>query len=1132
MRAQVTLADKYELDSGRAFMTGVQALVRLPMLIRDMDRARGLNTAGFISGYRGSPLGTYDMQLAQAKDLLETHDIVVQRGINEDLGATAVWGTQHVPLFNGHKRDGVFGLWYGKGPGVDRTGDVFKHANFAGTSALGGVLALAGDDHSCKSSTLPNQSEFAFADAEMPSLVPSTIDEVIEFGLKGIQLSRYSGCWIGIKTIADLMDASTSAHIDHRRWQTTVPDFDLPEGGLNIRLGQTPDQKEILHRHFRLPAAQAFARHNGLNPLTQDAPAARLGIAASGKGFLHVMDALRLLEISEAEARHMGLRIWKVGMVWPLDPVGATHFADGLETVLVVEERRNLIEYQLRDALYGLPDARRPRIRGKDLVRDVLDLDTVGVAIALFEVLPPEARTEARQAIIARSTAQAAAKENVVQLHTRKPFFCAGCPHNTSTTVPEGSRASAGIGCHYMVQFMPDRHSEICTHMGGEGVTWVGQAPFTDEPHIFANLGDGTYFHSGLLAIRQSVAAHVNITYKILYNDAVAMTGGQHVDGVLHPVTVAQQVAAEGVKRIILVSPHPDRWRNHPKMPAKVSFYHRDQIEQAEAELKATHGTSVLIYDQMCATELRRRRKRGLAPQMKERIFINDKVCEGCGDCSAKSNCIAVGPKETELGRKREIDQSACNLDTSCVKGFCPSFVSLEGAQVKKAQPAAIDHLIEGLPDIIPVSLSDQPYNLLITGVGGLGVTSLSAMVGMAAHIEGLEVICVDQIGLAQRGGAVDAHVRFAAPGVMVPGGRIPLGEADVLIAADMITAHGKACLPLLGKDRTTGFLNSALTPSAEFTLNTNTIFDQASMTRRVRQAARSLETLDAAGLARTYMGDAVYALMILWGAAWQSGVLPLSLAAIEKAIELNGAAVKANLCAFALGRAWAEGRLEAKPEETHVFDLETFVAARVADLTVYQNAAYAARYKAMVDLVRGEPQLTEAVARNAYKLMAYKDEYEVARLYSDPDFRKTLAEQFEDTKKISVFLAPPFMGTKKRKFGPWVFQAFVLLKAMKGLRGTLFDPFGHTHERRTERQLVVDYERLIQRLVRDLAPHNLDLAVALARLPEEIRGFGHIKLANLEKTRAKEADLVVQFEAATPKEPHTKAQLKDAVHV
>ncbi|ESQ87622.1 MFS transporter [Asticcacaulis sp. AC460] len=1149
MRAQVTLADKYELDSGRAFMTGVQALVRLPMLIRDRDRKAGLNTAGFISGYRGSPLGTYDMQLSSAQKLLDAHDIVVQRGINEDLGATAVWGTQHVPLFQGAKKDGVFGLWYGKGPGVDRTGDVFKHANLAGTSQYGGVLALAGDDHSCKSSTLANQSEFAFLDAEMPTLAPATIDEVIDFGMKGIALSRYSGCWIGLKTIADLMDASTSAHIDPERYTTVIPDFDLPEGGLNIRLNDPPEAKEIRHRHFRLPAAQAFARANNIDRIVSDSSRPRLGIAATGKGFLHVLDALRLLDIGDAEARDLGLRLWKIGLVWPLDPVAATAFADGLESVLVVEERRNLIEYQLRDVLYILPDGRRPRIlgkhdaAGKPLVRDTLDLDTGHVALALFDSLPEAARTEARTAIADRLRRQSEVKNNVVQLHTRKPFFCAGCPHNTSTTVPEGSRATAGIGCHYMVQFMPSRNSEICTHMGGEGVTWVGQAPFTEENHIFANLGDGTYFHSGLLAIRQAVAAGVNMTYKILYNDAVAMTGGQHVDGQLHPVTVAQQVAAEGVTRIMMVSDNPDRWRGHPKMPAKVSFWHRDDMPVAEEELRNTPGTTVLIYDQMCATELRRRRKRGLAPKAKERIFINSAVCEGCGDCSAKSNCIAVGPKETDLGRKREIDQSACNIDTSCVKGFCPSFVSLDGAQLKKAQVSDIDVIIADLPEITPPQVSAEPYNVLLTGIGGLGVTSLSAMVGMAAHLDAIEVLAVDQIGLAQRGGAVDAHIRLAAPGVMLPGGRIPFAEADVLIAADMVTAHGKACLPLMDAGRTKGFLNSALTPTAEFTLNTETKFDSIAMLRRVRQATRDLNAFDAAGLSRKYLGDAVYTIMVVLGAAWQAGTVPLSRAAIEKAIELNGAEVKANLRAFALGRAWVAGRLNTSQKEEVLFGLDTFIAARMKDLEAYQDEAYARDYRALVDIARkaeakfGTTTFTEAVARNAFKVKAYKDEYEVARLYLDPAFRAQLEAQFENPDKVSVFLAPPLFGEKdahtglpkKRKFGPWIFKAFAVLSAMKGLRGSALDIFGYSDERRMERRLIVDYAQLINRLARDLAPHNFDAALALARLPADIRGFGHIKQASHDKARTQWTELLTQFETAQP----LKAQpLKDLVHV
>ncbi|EGF89459.1 pyruvate ferredoxin/flavodoxin oxidoreductase family protein [Asticcacaulis biprosthecium C19] len=1153
MRAQVTLADKYELDSGRAFMTGVQALVRLPMLIRERDRKAGLNTAGFISGYRGSPLGTYDMQLSSAQKLLDAHDIVVQRGINEDLGATAVWGTQHVPLFQGAKKDGVFGLWYGKGPGVDRTGDVFKHANLAGTSQYGGVLALAGDDHSCKSSTLANQSEFAFLDAEMPTLAPATIDEVIDFGMKGIALSRYSGCWIGLKTIADLMDASTSAHIDPTGYTTVTPDFDLPEGGLNIRLNDPPEAKEIRHRHYRLPAAQAFARANNIDRIVSNSSRPRFGIAATGKGFLHALDALRLLGIGDSEARDLGLRLWKIGLVWPLDPEAATAFADGLEFVLVVEERRNLIEYQLRDVLYTLPDGRRPRILGKNdaagkpLIRDTLDLDTGHVALALYDSLPEGARTEARAAVAARLRQQAVVKDNVVPLHTRKPFFCAGCPHNTSTTVPEGSRATAGIGCHYMVQFMPNRNSEICTHMGGEGVTWVGQAPFTEENHIFANLGDGTYFHSGLLAIRQAVAAGVNMTYKILYNDAVAMTGGQHVDGQLHPVTVAQQVAAEGVTRIMMVSDNPDRWRGHPKMPAKVSFWHRDDMPVAEEELRNTPGTTVLIFDQMCATELRRRRKRGLAPKAKERIFINPAVCEGCGDCSAKSNCIAVGPKETDLGRKREIDQSACNIDTSCVKGFCPSFVSLDGAQLKKAQVSDVDAIIADLPEITPPQLSAEPYNILLTGIGGLGVTSLSAMVGMAAHLDAIEVLAVDQIGLAQRGGAVDAHIRLAAPGAMLPGGRIPFAEADVLIAADMVTAHGKACLPLMDAARTKGFLNSALTPTAEFTLNTETKFDSVSMLRRVKAATRDLNAFDASGLSRKYLGDAVYTIMVVLGAAWQAGTVPLSRAAIEKAIELNGAEVKSNLRAFALGRAFVAGRLNTSKKVEETFDLDAFIAARMTDLEAYQDEAYARDYKALVDIARkaeakfGTTTFTEAVARYAFKLKAYKDEYEVARLYLDPAFRAQLAAQFENPDKVSVFLAPPLFGEKdahtglpkKRKFGPWIFKAFAVLSALKGLRGTTFDIFGYSEERRMERRLIGDYAQLINRLARELAPHNFDLAVALARLPEDIRGFGHIKQANHAKARTKWTELLTQFEAAQPPKPYNdKVLTKEVAHV
>ncbi|UDF03255.1 indolepyruvate ferredoxin oxidoreductase family protein [Asticcacaulis sp. AND118] len=1128
MQDQVSLSDKYVLDEGRAFMSGVQALVRLPIMIARRDRRAGLNTAGFISGYRGSPLGNYDQQLLQAKAVLDPLHIVVKPAINEDLGATAVWGTQHVPLFEGARFDGVFGIWYGKGPGVDRSGDVLKHANMAGTTALGGVLAVVGDDHACKSSTLPNQSELAFIDAEIPVLSPSTIAEVLEYGLKGIALSRFYGGWVALKTLSDLMDASAAVDLSDR-FDTRAPVIDLPADGLHIRATDTPAEKEARHRHYRLPAASAFGRLNGFDKVVWDTPNCRIGIATAGKAFTQVMEALDLLDIDADEARDIGLSVWKVGMVWPLDAQGARAFAGGLEKLLVVEERREVIEPQLRSALYSLPDGRRPLILGKrglsgePLISDVLELDTLQVALALYDLLPEAARHPARRERAEGFRARLTTKETLKPDHVRAPFFCAGCPHNTSTVVPEGSRGLAGIGCHYMATFMP-RRTDICTHMGGEGVTWMGQAPFTDEAHVFTNLGDGTYFHSGLLAIRQAIAAGVNITYKILYNDVVAMTGGQSVDGQLTPVMVAQQVRAEGVERIALVSDDPEKWEG--EMPSGTTYAHRDDLEAVQTELRTHKGVSVLIYDQACATELRRRRKRGLAPKPAARIFINPAVCEGCGDCQAKSNCVAINPLETELGRKREIDQSACNIDTSCVKGFCPSFVAVEGAALKKAAAPDISPLIADLPDITPPLATTRPVNILLAGIGGLGVTSLSAMLGMAAHIDGCEVSVADQTGLAQRGGGVDAHVRIVAQGVRLPAPRISAGEADVLLAADMVQATGKTALPLVSPDRTLSFVNSALTSTAAFTLNRDIVFDRGGLMGRLRKASKRIEPLDAGGVARRLLGDAVYGHMILLGAAWQAGAVPLSRFAIEEAIDLNGAEKTNNHKAFALGRALYLGRI-APPKAETAFDVEAFVARRIADLSAYQNAAYAAQYETLIDAVRKleSPALLEAVARNAFKLMAYKDEYEVARLYADSAFRERLAAQFDDPKKLSVFLAPPLLARKnprtgeprKMKFGGWVFGAFGVLKGLKGLRGTVFDPFGHTHERRLERRLRDDYLRLVRDLIAQVQPHNLTQAVAIARLPENIRGFGHIKAASVETYEAQKTSLLAAFAKVKP---------------
>lgn len=1121
LNKRVRLSDKYVLDEGKAYMTGVQALVRLPIVIRRHDRLRGLNTAGFISGYRGSPLGNYDMQLAEAKAYLEPENIVFQPGINEDLGATAVWGSQQVNLFEGARYDGVFGIWYGKGPGVDRCGDVFKHANFAGTSALGGVLALAGDDHSCKSSTLPNQSEYAFWDAEMPTVAPATIEEVLIFGVKAIQMSRFSGCWIGMKTISDLMDAAMSVPVAPDRRVTHIPDIALSPDGMNIRLSDNPEAKEYRHRHYKLPAAQAFARLNGFDRVVYDGGAKpRFGVIASGKAYLHVLDALRLLGISESKAEAMGLKFLKIGLVWPLDPFTVKAFSAGLESILVVEERRPLIEPQLRDALYDLKQGQRPVILGKrdhnnqPLLADVFDLDTVSVALALAKLWGEAVMDADTRSKIERLKGLSSTKSELVPLHVRKPFFCSGCPHNSSTQLPEGSRATAGIGCHYMATFMPGRKAETCTHMGGEGVPWIGQAPFTEEKHIFANLGDGTYFHSGLLAIRASVAAKVNITYKILFNDAVAMTGGQAVDGVLTPVSIARQVSAEGIETIYLVSPDPDRWRDLG-MPEGVKFEHRDDLESVQKTLRDTKGCSVIIYDQVCATELRRRRKRGLADQPSGRIFINPAVCEGCGDCSVKSNCIAVGPLETELGRKRVIDQSACNVDKSCVKGFCPSFVELEGATVRPQSGMNVDQWISDLPDTVMASLDNAPFNLLLTGIGGLGVTSISGIIGMAAHIDQCEVMSIDQTGLAQRGGAVDSHIRISPKGHMIPGGRIPYGEVDLLLAADMVTAHSKSGLPLLDKDRTTAFLNGHLTPTAEFTLNTATQFNKDGMLERIKAAVKSASQSDYSLLSVTLFGDSLFAFMIMLGHAWQEGCLPISLVAFEEAIKLNGAAVATNQKAFKIGRALSLGRLpDFNAPKLDIYDHEAFKARRIADLIAYQDQAYSDRYRRLLEMVEakeaelGVSGLSETVARYLYKLMAYKDEYEVARLQTLPAFKAALQEQFQGTAMVRYHLSPPLIAPKdkatglprKVAFGPWMGTAFTILKKFKFLRGTPLDLFGYTSERQMERGLITQYETLIHEVLVVLSRSNHAAAMALLAYPDMIKGFGYVKHANWEK--------------------------------
>jgi indolepyruvate ferredoxin oxidoreductase len=1138
---QVSLDDKYALDSGRVYLTGVQALVRLPMMQRQRDAGRGLNTACFISGYRGSPLGGLDQALWRAEPFLERNHIRFQPGINEDLGATAVWGSQQVNLFEGARYDGVFGMWYGKGPGVDRSGDVFKHANAAGTSRLGGVLAIAGDDHACKSSTLPHQSEYAFMDAEMPVLNPSGVQEILDLGLYGWELSRFSGCWVGFKTIAETVDASASVYVDPERVKIVLPeDFEPPPGGLHIRWPDRPlDQERRLHQH-KLYAALAFARVNGLNRIVIDSPKPRLGIVTTGKSYLDVRQALDDLGIDDDLAAEIGLRVFKVGMSWPLEREGVRTFAEGLEEILVVEEKRAVIENQLKEQLYNWRADVRPRVIGKFDDRGDWILPSTGE-------LTPAKIAQAVAARIARFHSSERvqqrldflkAKEKALSkprlLLERVPHYCSGCPHNTSTKVPEGSRALAGIGCHYMATWM-DRSTDTFTQMGGEGVPWIGQAPFTDTPHLFANLGDGTYFHSGLLAIRAAIASGVNITYKLLYNDAVAMTGGQPVDGALTVPQITHQLFGEGVRRIAVMSDEPEKYRDKHVFAEGVTFHHRSGLDALQRELREAPGVSVLIYDQTCAAEKRRRRKRGLVEDPPKRAFINEAVCEGCGDCAVQSNCLSVVPVETEMGRKRAIDQSSCNKDFSCVDGFCPSFVTVHGGRLRKREGLGATPFPD-LPEPTPPDTS-APYGIVITGVGGTGVVTIGALLGMAAHLEGKGVSVLDMTGLAQKGGAVVSHVRVADTPEDISAVRIAAGNARLLLGCDLVVAAGAEALSKVTRDITHAVINSHQSATAGVLRDPDLKFPAHSMERAIVNATGQGKThlLDATHLASELLGDAIASNLFMLGYAYQCGLVPVQGVAIERAIELNGVAADANKQAFLWGRRAAhdlravEKIVEPKEApKTHLERLDDIVAHRVKHLTDYQNARLATCYEALVRRTQaaeeaslpGHTELAKAVARNFARLLSYKDEYEVARLYTDGRFQASLDARFEGDYALEFHLAPPLLGKRdphtghlrKSRFGPWMMRAFRLLATLRWVRGTALDPFGRSAERRTERALIDEYEVTVDALVRELSARNHDIAVQIAELPESIRGFGHVKDANLEAARIRQAELMTLF--------------------
>jgi indolepyruvate ferredoxin oxidoreductase len=1149
--AAVTLDDKYVLDKGRVYLTGTQALVRLPIAQRQRDAAAGLHTACFISGYRGSPLGGFDQALWSARRFIEQNHIRFQPGLNEDLAATAIWGSQQLNLFPGAKYDGVFAMWYAKGPGIDRSGDALKHGNAAGSSRHGGVLLLAGDDHTCKSSTLAHQSEYAFMDACIPVLNPSGVQEILDYGLYGWAMSRFSGCWIALKTIAETMDSSASIEIDPARVGIALPqDFEMPPGGLNIRWPDQPlDQEYRLHK-YKLYAALAFARANRLDRIVIDSPRPRFGIVTTGKSYLDVRQALDDLGIDDAHAAEIGFRLYKVGMSWPLEREGIRHFAEGLEEILVVEEKRAVIENQFKEQLYNWREDVRPRVIGKfDEQRNWILPSTgeltpamiarvIAQRIARFHTSP---RIQERLAFLEAKERQLGG--NVVPF-VRTPYFCSGCPHNTSTKVPDGSRAVAGIGCHYLAQFM-DRSTATFTQMGGEGVPWIGQAPFTETPHIFANLGDGTYTHSGVLAIRAAIAAKVNITYKLLFNDAVAMTGGQPSDTGLTVPVLTRQLAAEGVGRIVVVTDEPDKYPANTEFPAGATVRHRNDLDAVQRELREIPGVTAIVYDQTCAAEKRRRRKRGRFPDPAKRVFINDLVCEGCGDCSKTSNCVSVVPVETEFGRKRAIDQSSCNKDYSCVEGFCPSFVTVHGGGLKKPAPA---DLAEGglppLPEPTQPAL-DKVYGILVTGVGGTGVVTIGALLGMAAHLENKGCTVLDMTGLAQKGGAVYSHVRIAARPDQIHAVRIAAGNAELLLGCDLVVSASADALSKLEPGYSRAIVNSHEIITGEFTRNPDLRFPTAALERSIAEAtgAEGAEFLDATRLATGLLGDSIATNLFMLGYAYQRGLVPLSGDAIERAIELNAVAVDLNLAAFRWGRRAAVDRalVEARATPPNAVPashrlsetLDQVINRRITFLTGYQDTAYAARYAARVRRVReaetaclpGSTALTEAVARSLFKLMAYKDEYEVARLYTESDFLKRVADQFEGPYELHFHLAPPALGDrdpqtghlKKREFGPWMLGMFRVLAKLRRLRGTRLDPFGRSEERRAERRLIAEYEAVIDEILNRLTPANYPVAIELAALPQEIRGFGHIKEAAMARVKAKETVLLARLRAPEP---------------
>ena len=1138
------LDDNFRRVEGRVFLTGTQALVAIMLMQRRLDRASGLNTAGFVSGYRGSPLGAVDQALWRAKSFLEEHDIKFLPAINEDLAATAVLGTQQVEVEETREVDGVFSMWYGKGPGVDRASDALKHGNAYGSSPHGGVLVVAGDDHGCVSSSMSHQSDVAFMAFYMPTINPASVAEYIEFGLWGIAASRYSGMWVGFKAISEAVESAASVELPPMPQFHPPQDYSPPETGLNFRWPDLPGMQIETRMRAKKDALRAFARANPIDKVIFKNPKAKFGIVTTGKAHHDVMEALALLGIDESRARKIGIDIYKIGLVWPLETSGAEKFMAGKKEILVIEEKRGIIESQLKEYIYDRAVDKPKRILGKHdeagehLISWVDELTPSGLA-------PVLARRLKKTFPVLNFSKELARIENIRDIvagpggATRVPYFCSGCPHNTSTKVPDGSRALAGIGCHFMASWM-DRNTSDLIQMGGEGVNWAGKSMFLSDKHIFQNLGDGTYYHSGYMAIRQAVAAGANITYKILFNDAVAMTGGQPVDGKITVPQIAQQLLAEGVLRVAVLSDEPERTAGYGAYPPGITIQHRDELDAVQRELREIEGVTALIYDQTCAAEKRRKRKRGTVPDPAKRIFINDLVCEGCGDCSTQSNCLSIVPKETKFGRKRMIDQSSCNKDYSCVKGFCPSFVTVEGGELMRPEPREfgdeLDQLLKNLPAPTLPSIN-RAYDMLIGGVGGTGVVTIGAITTMAAHLEGKGASVLDFMGFAQKGGTVLSYVRLGEQPEELHQVRIDVGEAEAVIACDLVVGTDPRALRVMRNGHTRAIVNMDIIPTADFVRDRNIDFQARLRLKTIEKACgeQQVDSLDANTIAGRMMGDLVFSNMLLFGFSWQRGLVPLSLEAIMRAIELNSVAIEKNKRAFSLGRAAAvdiekvEKAAGINEPPAAPQSLEDLVNDRAEFLTGYHNTKYADEYRIFINTIDGKTkkiaggeEFSTAVARYLFKLMAYKDEYEVARLYTDTAFRKKLAAQFTGDYKLKFNMAPPIINRerdaegrpKKSEFGPWMEKVFFVLSKMKFLRRTAFDIFGYTDERRMERRLIDEYRHRVKMLADRLTVGNLSVAIEIASLPNEIRGYGPVKEQSVEAAETKLKLLMRNFES------------------